>query len=140
MFIEHNAAVGLVIEEQKINATTRDYVISRLKTIFGITDAELKDMLGSREPMKLENIPQDEDEEFEDGGDGGMGTGETLYGSNEQIYDPTYEVDGIIGNHVIYGEVLDKYSAIIAANKGELPQELIDLIDTYLNELNKTQS
>ena len=140
MFIEHNAAVGLVIEAQKINATTRDYVISRLKTIFGITDAELKDMLGSREPMKLENIPQDEDEEFEDGGDGGMGTGETLYGSNEQIYDPTYEVDGIIGNHVIYGEVLDKYSAIIAANKGELPQELIDLIDTYLNELNKTQS
>ncbi len=140
LFIEHNAAIGLPIEEQRINATTRDYVISRLKTIFGITDAELKDLLTSREPMKMENVPQDEDEDFEDGGDGGMGTGETLYGSNEQIYDPTYEVDGIIGNHVIYGEVLDKYSAIIAANKGELPQELIDLIDTYLNELNKTQN
>ena len=140
MFIEHNAAIGLSIEEQRINAKTRDYVIDRLKSIFGISDAELKDKLGSREPMKLENIPQEEDEKFEDGGDGGMGTGETLYGSNEQIYDPTYEIDGIIGNHVAYGQVLDKYSAIISANKGELPKEIIDLIDAYLNELNKTQS
>lgn len=140
LFTENYQAIALSLEGQKINAEMRDYVIERLKTIFGITDAEIGD-LSSDAPAKLENIPPDEDDkENNEGGDGGFGKGDTLYGSNEEIYDPTYEKDGVLGNHVKYGDVLDKYSAIIAANKGELPQELIDLIDAYLNELNKTQS
>ena len=140
LFTENYQAIALSLEGQKINAEMRDYVIERLKTIFGITDAEIGD-LSSDEPVKLENIPPDEDDkENNEGGDGGFGKGDTLYGSNEEIYDPTYEKDGVLGNHVKYGDVLDKYSAIIAANKGELPQELSDLIDAYLNELNKTQS
>lgn len=140
LFTESNQIIGLSLEEQKINSDMRYYVIDRLKTIFGITDAEIG-QLNSSSPAKLENIPPDEeDKENNEGGDGGMGTGDTMYGSNEQIYDPTYEKDGVIGNHVVYGDVLDKYSAIIAANKGELSQELIDLIDAYLNELNKVNS
>ncbi|MBQ9113496.1 MAG: hypothetical protein IJY05_01065 [Clostridia bacterium] len=138
LFTDNNQAIGLSLEAQKINAEMRDYVIERLKTIFGITDAEVGS-LNSDASAKLENIPPDEDDkENNEGDDGGMGTGDTLYGSNEQIYDPTYEKDGVLGNHVVYGDVLDKYSAIIAVNKGELSQELIDLIDAYLNELNKT--
>lgn len=139
VFTESNQAIGISLEAQKTNADMRDYVIDRLKAIFGITDAEVGELGGSA-PLKLENIPQEEENKDEEGGDGGMGSGDTLYGSNEEIYDPTYEKDGVLGNRVIYGEVLDKYSAIIAANQGELPQELVDLIDAYLKELNKTDS
>lgn len=140
LFTESNQVIGLSLAAQKTNSEMRYYVIDCLKSIFGITDAEIGP-LNSSSPTKLENIPPDEEnKEDNEGGDGGMGTGDTMYGSNEQIYDPTYEKDGVLGNHVVYGDVLDKYSAIIAANKGELPQELIDLIDAYLNELNKVNS
>lgn len=87
------------------NISTGDYVINELMTIFNVTEEDSGGSAdtdkGSSGTISGDSTVKRDDEER--GDDGGAGTGETLYGSNDVIYD--YESR----THVKYGDVIEAY-------------------------------
>ena len=74
----------------------------------------------------VENYRDDD----ETSGDGGGGTGDSLYGSNDLIYDPDND------EHKPYGEVVDDWywAEIEKMEEAGIPQEIIDLYKKYYDE------
>ena len=112
------------------------YVIEELMRIFGITEedlAERKNEDGSVETEEPEERP-------EEGDDGGFGLGDTLFGSNDLVIDPTKDpgndVDSI---WVEYGDIIfkngyDQKLTDLLVN-GELSEELKQLLEKYFEIL-----
>ena len=63
--------------------------------------------------------------------DGGLGSGDAIYGSDDLIYDPD------TNSYVTYGEVLNKYYAKIAELllDGTLTEEEIEAVNEYFATL-----
>ncbi len=125
-----------LIPLQKNNEDVKVYVVEELMRIFGITEMDLqerKDEEGSLETEEPEERP-------EEGDDGGFGLGDTLFGSNDLVIDPTKDpgndVDSI---WVEYGDIIfkngyDQKLTDLLVN-GELSEELKQLLEKYFEIL-----
>ncbi len=128
---------------QNVNKMTTQTVISRLCEIFGISPDDLNSAEGGedidiRPPSDI--APDEEGTEIEEPdnpiGDGGIGTGDRVYGSNDVIYDPHSNT------YVTYGTLLDEYNAK-ATDKildGRINEDFKKFIEEYFKSLSEYTS
>lgn len=111
---------------QKNNDDTVDYTLKRLVEIFEIEDVELG------EDGELSGSDPDDDDDNDDPlQDGGIGSGDIVYGSDDQIYDPD------TNENVKYGSVINEYYAKITEKllDGNVSEELEKYISDYFASL-----
>ena len=121
------ASVRASLNQQYINQSVGQTVIETLAGIFGLSESDLPE-LDINESGKYE---EEEKEEEDKGGDGGLGTGDTLYGSDDMIYFPEED------RYVTYGEAIDIYYARVSemiAN-GQIPEDMRKHIEDYFAAL-----
>ena len=123
---------------QKTNFEMRNKIIDRLTELFGITQEELPNLdsdgssqggVSKGDDEEVEK-PKDDDENLS--GDGGLGTGEIIYGSDKSyVYDPEQN------KTVLYGEVVGGYHGEFLRDvlSGSVSDELKDLMDAYFDIL-----
>ena len=107
-------------------------VVTTLMTIFELTE---EDLPPEEAPQKGPN--QNEDEESPDEDDenkatqGGIGDGNLLFGSDDEIFDPTQN------QHVTYGDVLLEFYQTVSDKilDGGLTDELEQFISDYFATL-----
>ena len=113
---------------QKHNKTVSETVVNRLMQIFGITKDDLP-----KDPNdnKVDTEYGDEKDDDKEVGEGGYGSGETVYGSDDIVLDP------ITGEHVKYSELINTYYAMVteALTSGEVSEEVEQLINQYFSHL-----
>lgn len=118
-------AANLALTQQDWTKEECVYVVDTLCDIFEI-------------PANMR--PADPDETFDSGNNekvpeangGGQGTGQMQYAGNDQIYD--YQAD----QYELYGKLMDERYFPLMRNKlndGSLPEEMIEFIQNYFNEL-----
>ncbi len=115
--------------QQKYNADTSSTVVSELMKIFGLSTNDLP--AGDR-PSGGGNVGGGEEDERDDKpSDGGLGSGEVIYGSNDKIYYPDGDV------YVSYGEVINEFFAKVEGQiKDEKTAEaLAEFIRDYFAKL-----
>lgn len=136
-----NAATQLspILILQSVNDTIVMKVIDKLCELFGITQADLTTPDGEievdiREPGAV--TPGEGDEEEEDNEDetisgGGLGTGDTIYGSDDVIFDPN------TGTYAPYGDILQRYFDSFTEQKldGKISTDFIEKLDDYFGAL-----
>ncbi len=128
VFTKFGVAAHDALAKQKENRRTSDYVIDELKNIFGVKSNELPDLGEEELDYEVDKNGDGGNEQAPD--DGGLGKGETEYGSNDVIYEQGK-------GYIKYGDVLDAYAAIIGEKvpTSELPEELRLFIDDYFASL-----
>ncbi len=119
-----------IIEQQAVNKEITEYVINGLKDIFGLNPKEENN---NQDSTGGNNSSGNDDEEDKDNtGDlgGGLGTGEILFGSNEEFFDPEL-------GKVSYGDVITKYYGDIIGmfNDGTISEEYREFFDKYFEIL-----
>ncbi len=127
-FANGEKAINAAVRQPGIDLGVEKYTISRLMTIFGISAENVPEDILAEFESSAPGEQYDPDEEEEDKSDvGGLGNGLMVYGSDDTIYDPDLE------QFVTYGEVLDKYQAIITEylNDGSLTPEQEEIINDY---------
>ena len=96
--------------------------------IFGITKDDLP-----KDPNdnKVDTEYGDDKDDDKEVGEGGYGSGETVYGSDDIVLDP------ITGEHVKYGDLINTYYAMVteALTSGEVSEEVEQLINQYFSHL-----
>ena len=121
------------LNQQGINRATTDTTNNELMSIFGIAWNELPDELKypDNEEASTEDNEYEEKEDEIYGEDGGKGSGEVIYGSDDAIYYPKDET------HVKYGDVIDEYNGQKVTDMQERPlsDELKSFIDKYFSDL-----
>ena len=134
-FEDTQGDIGEAILTERDNTLTGATVVRELMDIFSITEADLEseieegdEIIGSGDESF--DPPEDEDED-KPLGDGGLGTGETLYGSNDLVYDPDNEA------HVEYGDILNSYYAKVLEMiaDGRVTPEIEEYINRYFASL-----
>lgn len=105
VFDKYTEDISYEMQREMGNISTADYVVNELMTIFNVTDddgsvSDDGNKGTSGTVLGEGTVKRDDDAK---GDDGGAGTGETLYGSNDIIYD--YESR----THVKYGDVIEAY-------------------------------
>ncbi len=131
VFSKHKEIVALEIENQKANDNMAHYIEETLREIFNlyeeiVTEPEVTEP----ETSVTEPITGPTEPPTDTGGQGGLGTGETLYGSDDAFFDPEL-------GEIVYGDVIDDYFADIL-NKildGSIPKEYEDYFNQYFDEL-----
>ena len=109
-------------------------VINRLPDIF-FEDDEIFEMpdIGELYEDRIPGSENNGDDEDDDDGpsSGGAGHGDSLYGGNSLIY------DYMSGEQVEYGEVFDRYDAIIVSliNDGRIDEKYVEMITAYRRAL-----
>ncbi len=128
LFTEFAVEAHDALAQQKTNRRVCDYVMDELMGIFSITQDELPDLGEEELDYKIDDEDSDGRDEKPD--DGGLGDGETEYGSKDTVYDNEK-------GYVEYGEVLDKYFAKMNEQllNGTLPKEAEDFIRDYFASL-----
>lgn len=124
LFLSANGALA----DQVADRTVGEHVVAELMDIFALSKEDVPDNgEDSSDPSDEENDKKDENIV----GEGGIGTGEMLFGSDDTIYDP----DG--HTHVKYGEVIFDYYALVldAIQNGELSEEWKQYIGDYFAAL-----
>ncbi len=124
-------ALAAAIKQPGTDVNVEKYTINRLMTIFSIAGTDIpQDILSS---FADGQIGGGMDSSGEDSGDkshgtGGAGRGEMVYGSDDEIYDPTLDAQ------VTYGEVLLGYQSIILdlITDGDIPSDLEQMLSDYL--------
>ncbi len=114
--------VSAAIKQQLTNARIGERVEIRLIEIFGITAEDL--------PEKDDNDGYEDSDKKDDenkGDDAGIGSGDTLYGSDDEVLDI---VDKI---RVGYGDVFNQYypDAMDKVYNSDLPDEVKEFINKY---------
>ncbi len=129
------------INIQNVNQRSMQVVISRLCALFGITPEDLAGLEGgenvdTRPPSDHEDQDEELPPEFEEPddtiGSGGMGTGDRIYGSNDEIYYPDdnkYDKYHALANS-------SHAAALEMLNDGKIPEEFRAFIDEYFRILN----
>ncbi len=120
-------ALANAINRQIVNDNVRDYAIAKLCEIFGLAEKNVP-------PLSQDYTPTtggEDDKDDSNLGDGGLGTGDVNYGSNELIYDPE------TGELRPYGEVFAKYYAIYtdAVKQGKIDPNLEKILQAYFDKL-----
>ena len=120
-----------IIEQQAENKEITIYVINGLKDIFGLNE---KDDNNNQDGSNQDGTPGEGEDEEDDKnqGDlgGGLGTGDILFGSDEEFFDP--ELGKVTYGDVIteyYGEIIGKF------NDGTLSEEYREFFDKYFEML-----
>lgn len=134
VFASFGLLLEAALEDMKTTEDIRDYAVTRLMEIFGITADDL--------PPEVEEIIPDappvgeggeggEDDEESKGDSGGFGSGDTVYGSDDTVYYPDEE------RYTVYGEVINEYYAKITEKilSGELSEELVASLQKYFESL-----
>lgn len=110
LFESATAEIGRILQNQSVNESVGRATINKLKEIFSIVDADLpSDSNGNNndEDTGL-TPPPDEDEGIHDGG---LGSGETIFGSDDLLYDPYTEsyvkLGDIFYNEQYYPRIID---------------------------------
>ncbi|MBE7093504.1 MAG: hypothetical protein E7367_02315 [Clostridiales bacterium] len=119
--------IANAMNKQIVNNDVRDYTIDKLCEIFGLDDANVP-------PLSQDYTPTtggEDDKDDSNLNDGGLGTGDVNYGSNELIYDPE------TGELKPYGEVFAKYYAIYtdAVHQGKIDPNLEKILQAYFDML-----
>lgn len=117
------------IPQQKINDDVKIHVVETLMLIFGITEEDITENKKDEDPPETEE-PEDRPEI----GDGGFGTGETLFGSNDIVIDPEKDPGADIDSiNVEYGTIISRYDAKITEmlKSGEISEELAEVLKKY---------
>lgn len=121
-----------VIELQAENYRIAHYIEFELNSIFGLNKNE-SDSSGNEDEENQQKNPYDEDnkdKEENQNNSGGLGTGDVLFGSNDQFFDPdkgVVEYGDVITGY--YGEILGKL------NEGLLDEDLREYFEYYYNML-----
>ena len=127
---KHKDNILNIIKIQAENKTIIEYVVSQLEIIFGLKEPEFndpsQDPTGNKDPIHSTEPPKVNEGEFE----GGYGTGDVLFGSDDIIFD-------IEEGSVEYGEVISKYYGALVGmfNDGTLPEEYKELFNKYFDGL-----
>lgn len=121
--------INAALRQQSTNSSVCEYTILKLLEIFEISQSELPD-LGANGIPGSGSGDGDGDGDDEGGkkpNGGGYGSGDAVYGSDDAIYDPD------TGTYRPYGEVLNKYYAVISELivSGELTEEQIEYVNEY---------
>ena len=122
-----------IIPVEKNNEDVKDEVVSRLESIFNIKaeEEESRDFSEDEETVDPEDRP-------ETGDDGGFGTGEMLFGSNDLVIDPEKEPGNDIDSiQVEYGKIIARYDAEITRmiESGEISEEMGQMLREYFEVL-----
>ena len=122
---------------QNVNDDTVSGVNTRLCELFGISKDELNpnapvdDGNSERDPSLITPDDPEVDEPDVDIGSGGLGTGDVVYGSDDQIFDPDKNT------YVPYGDMFNDYFA--KANEqivdGRTDDEISDAAESYFGTL-----
>ena len=114
------------ITYQAENKRVAVVVIDGLEAIFKLNDVEIEDS----EIDKLPGNDEDDNKQNNQSGQGGLGTGDYLFGSDDLFFDPE---KGIIKYGDVYfeyyGDLLSKFE------DGTLPEELREFFDYYFGIL-----
>lgn len=114
------------ITYQAENKRVAVVVIDGLEAIFKLNDVEIEDS----EIDKLPGNEEDDNKHNDQSGQGGLGTGDYLFGSDDLFFDPE---KGIIKYGDVYfeyyGDLLSKFE------DGTLPEELREFFDYYFGIL-----
>ncbi len=125
--------ISNALDQQNINRSTCDNANERLMEIFEIQYAELPEELRSAGSGEAGTEKEDYNDKKEDDivHSGGLGGGEILYGSNDEIYDRDSE------SHVQYGSVINDYDVKKATELNERPlsDEMKEMIEDYFESL-----
>ena len=99
------------------------YVTNRVRTVFGLE-------IPADDAFTLNGGGSSDDDQQQDNG-GGYGSGNVLYGSDDEVYDPDS------GEYVPYGELLNKYYAIVQElmRSGEMTEEQANVVREYFEIL-----
>ena len=125
-----SGTVIIELADQSLDRQIGEQIIYDLQDIFDIPDGAMPD-LGEPVTDMLPDDDNDGENDPDDGGDGGAGRGDTLWGDDSIIYDQTSD------DYTAYGDVFNRFSAIITelAQSGDLSEELMDLINIYYDML-----
>ena len=129
VFTAGAAGIEIPLKQQEINLQTTDMVVRELMYIFGISANELPQE--ERPGYGGSSDGSSKDENTDKGDDGGLGSGNVNYGSNDQIYCPDK------GAYVSYGEVLNAYFGRVEEQirDGNTPETLEQFIREYFDSL-----
>ena len=117
--------------QQSDNVRLTNIVVSEIISVFALTDAdfEAEGVIPPSDSEAPDTEQEKEDDDEDSNNAGGMGTGETLVGSNDYVYDPDLDA------YVKYAEVLNKYYAIFDSSVTDYPEELGDGAKDYFSTL-----
>ncbi len=117
------------LAEQSYRGAMNRHIANFLRDLFGLpietgeTDEE--------SPGGTEDDPNNPSDPNDDQPGGGGGSGDTRYGSDDEVYDPA------TGEYVQYGDILDEYSAEIQKllREGNLTEEQRAMVLRYIEML-----
>ncbi len=129
---EKKDAIVDEISIQAANKEIADYIVTSLVNIFGLQN-DIENDTGEDENSNSSGDSNGEDEDDKNqntNNSGGLGTGDIIFGSNDQFYDPD---EGTVE----YGDVITKYYGIIIGQleDGTIPEELRDYFAYYYDLL-----
>lgn len=122
-----------ILPTQRLNEDVKIHVVNELMRIFGLTEEDLKD-----ESQGDDTVTDEPEGRPEQGDDGGFGTGETLFGSNDIVIDPKLEPEKDISEiYVEYGTIIGRYDGKITEMiaSGEISEELAKILEKYFSVL-----
>ncbi len=131
-FDRADTAINDALLQQKINADTKDTVVSELMKIFNLSATDLPPENQTQGGGNGEDGGESDDKEPEDKpSDGGMGSGEVIYGSNDMVYYPDED------RYVSYGEVLNMFYAKVSGQMMDekTSEEMSQFISDYFAKL-----
>lgn len=130
--VDNNSVIIIEkLSKQKVNSDVSNYVIKELSLIFGIESEDVNINTGNGSGNQDGNQDGYDDGENKEGDkDGGLGTGEVLFGSNDSFFDPE-------SGKVVYGDVLAKYQNDILGklDEGIISEELKEYFEFYYDIL-----
>ena len=126
----HKENIVNLVKQQTENKNIITFVLDQLRIIFGLNSSDV-DGGGSGTDTNNPTVNPTEPpkvNEFEN--QGGYGTGDVLFGSDDIIFD-------IEKGSVEYGEVINKYYGELVGmfNDGTIPQEYKEVFDKYFDTL-----
>jgi len=127
-----NVSMLEALLQQDANARVASQVVSELMMIFGISDKDIpagnRPQIGGNEGGGSGGSSEDMEDKPSDGG---MGSGEVVYGSDDLIYYPDED------RYVSYGEVLNEFYAKVSGQMmdGNVSEELMQYISDYFAKL-----
>ena len=121
-----------ILNKQLQNKVIEEDIIKTLENVFGVEDLDLNNNPGE-DPDKDPSNPNQsgsDDKKPNTTNQGGLGTGEVIFGSDETFFDPEKGMTE-------YGEVITDYYGDIFAkfNEGTLPEELKQYFEKYFDVL-----
>ena len=127
-----STSLNKALLQQNINKETGEMVVTTLMTIFELTAEDIPpEEVPTPDTDKNEDGESPDDKEEDKATQGGIGDGNLLFGSDDEIFSPADN------EHVIYGDVILDYYKIVSDKilDGNLPEGLEQFISDYFDTL-----